>query len=234
MVYVEKRPWGKFEIILSEKNFQVKKITVNINQRLSYQYHEHRSETWTVVKGKAEVTVNKKKFNLMKGDIIKIEKLSHHRIKNISQDELVFIEVQLGEYLGEECKEMGIPSSAEDWNSTNCTGTLEQVLGGGLIGGYSWQYGPSCDTVLSTITTSSGEALIVNEMRGLTISSNCDGYNFTASSAHSFNGEWIISGSALNCTHNLIYSQYYTPSNTNTVVQQLVSIVYAIQDTTVV
>ena len=115
MVYVEKRPWGKFEIILSEKNFQVKKITVNINQRLSYQYHEHRSETWTLVKGKAEVTVNKKKFNLMKGDIIKIEKLSHHRIKNISQDELVFIEVQLGEYLGED----DIVRLEDDYNRTS-------------------------------------------------------------------------------------------------------------------
>ena len=139
-----------------------------------------------------------------------------------------------GEYLGEECKEMGIPSSAEDWNSTNCSGTLERVLGGGPFGGYSWQYGPNCDSVLATITTNSGEALIINEIRGLTISSNCEGYNFTASPTHSHNGEWIVSGSAMNCTHNLIYSQYYTPSNSFTVVEQLVSIVYAIQETTVV
>ena len=44
--------------------------------------------------------------------------------------------MQIQENILERC-EMGIPSSAEDWNSTNCTGTLEQVLGGGLIGGYS-------------------------------------------------------------------------------------------------
>jgi hypothetical protein len=143
-------------------------------------------------------------------------------------------DIDTGEYLGEECKEMGVPSSLEDWDSINCSGSLDPVSGGGILGGIGWGYGPNCKAVLATITTNSGEALIVSEMRGLSISSNCDGYEFTASSSHSFDDGLIISGSALNCTHDLFFSQYYTPSNSNVIVQQLVSIVYAIQDTTVV
>ena len=54
----EERPWGKFEVLLDAEDCKVKRITVKEGQRLSYQSHEHRSETWTVVKGRAVVTLD--------------------------------------------------------------------------------------------------------------------------------------------------------------------------------
>ena len=138
-----------------------------------------------------------------------------------------------GEYLGEECKEMGSPEGPEDWNSSNCSGDLTMSSTGTFFGS-SWAYGPDCKIELTTISTNSGEALIISEIRGLSVSSNCEGFEFTPTSTNSLSQEWIVSGSALNCTHSLIYTQHYVSSDYGPDNGQLLSIVYAIQDTTVV
>ena len=96
------RPWGNYSIIDSESDYKVKKITVNPGQRLSYQFHNKRSESWTIIKGSGIVIINDKKLHLNYGDSIQIQVKSKHRILNNTDNLLVFIEVQTGEYFGED------------------------------------------------------------------------------------------------------------------------------------
>ena len=70
------RPWGKYTVIKDESNFKLKIIEVNPGQRLSYQYHNKRSEVWTIVEGSGEVVIDGKKNSLKYGDCIKIDKKS--------------------------------------------------------------------------------------------------------------------------------------------------------------
>jgi mannose-6-phosphate isomerase len=98
----EYRPWGKYEIIHDAKNCKVKKITVKPGGRLSYQYHDKRSEVWTVVQGSACVTINDEIFHLSYGETIQIPRKAKHRVENLLQLDLVFIEVQHGTYFGED------------------------------------------------------------------------------------------------------------------------------------
>jgi mannose-6-phosphate isomerase-like protein (cupin superfamily) len=101
--YEEKRPWGEFQNILEEDYTKVKKITISPEQRPSYQYHEKRGEVWVIVQGLGEVTLEDETFKVGYGDIIQVKQGDKHRIKNIKQDQdLVFIEIQLGEYFGED------------------------------------------------------------------------------------------------------------------------------------
>ena len=91
---IEYRPWGYYEILKEKTNYKVKRITVKPGERLSYQYHHKRSEVWTIVSGKATITLD--------GDTILISQGTKHRVKNKGQDDLVFIEVQHGSYFGED------------------------------------------------------------------------------------------------------------------------------------
>ena len=98
----ETRPWGDFENLLEESFCKVKKITINPEQSPSYQYHLKRSEVWVVVQGTGEL----KQDNIIKevnyGDVLNIPKESKHQIKNIGQESLIFIEVQLGKSFEED------------------------------------------------------------------------------------------------------------------------------------
>ena len=101
--YKENRPWGSFENLLDESYCKVKKIIINPNQRPSYQYHFKRSEHWVIVSGDAKVTIDDVESTKTVGDHIYIPEKASHRIENISGDlPLVFIEVQCGEYFGED------------------------------------------------------------------------------------------------------------------------------------
>jgi len=93
------RPWGSFEVLLTEKNYQVKKLIINPNQKISLQKHKHRSEHWVVVKGNASVTKNNKVYNLKKNYSIDIPKETKHRIENKEKTPLVIIEIQTGNKL---------------------------------------------------------------------------------------------------------------------------------------
>ena len=96
------RPWGKFESIEKGETFQVKKITVKPKERLSLQMHNHRAEHWIVVSGSAKVTCAEEEFNLNSNESTFIPKGSKHRLENILDIPLVLIEVQSGDYLGED------------------------------------------------------------------------------------------------------------------------------------
>lgn len=96
------RPWGYYQVISLEPDNQIKKIVVEPGKRLSYQTHEKRSEYWVIVKGTGTVTMDGIQSMCVAGDAFIIEQGIAHRIANIGEDELVFIEVQLGIYFGED------------------------------------------------------------------------------------------------------------------------------------
>lgn len=98
----EIRPWGKFENLLESKICKVKKIEVNPHQRLSLQYHNHRSEHWLIVEGEATIYLDGEIKNLVKGNSIDIAKKAHHYVENKTDFPLVIIETQIGEYFGED------------------------------------------------------------------------------------------------------------------------------------
>jgi len=98
----ESRPWGHFDVILSEEFYKVKRLVVAPGQRTSMQRHSKRAEHWTVVNGSGHAwsydpggdTVGKE---IGMSDAIAITTGSWHRVGNDSEDEdLVIIEVQLG------------------------------------------------------------------------------------------------------------------------------------------
>lgn len=101
-MYTEERPWGRFTILEESENYKVKRIEVLSGQRLSYQYHHKREENWCVVQGLATVTLNEQDITLKRGESVFISKESRHRVSNHSSDLLVFIEVQTGDYFGED------------------------------------------------------------------------------------------------------------------------------------
>jgi len=96
------RPWGYYDSIDSGKGFQVKRIVVKPGAKLSLQKHQHRSEHWVVIKGIARITLKDTVFNLTADQSTYIPKGEIHRIQNIEKIPLEIIEVQTGNYLGED------------------------------------------------------------------------------------------------------------------------------------
>ena len=96
------RPWGSFLSIEESNNWQIKKIEVNPGAALSLQKHHHRSEHWIVVKGKAKVQINDEIKVLFNNESIYIPLGTKHRLSNPGDEPLIIIEVQSGDYLGED------------------------------------------------------------------------------------------------------------------------------------
>lgn len=94
--------WGHWEILLETKYCKVKQITVNPGQRLSYQSHQKRQEHWTIVQGTGTLVLNDESHTLCVGENIVIPKQAKHRIGNKTKSPLIFIEVQTGDYFGED------------------------------------------------------------------------------------------------------------------------------------
>lgn len=98
----EIRPWGRFDILYEDEAQKVKKITVNPGARLSLQSHEYRTEHWIVVSGMADVTVNDEVIRVTAGQNILIPVTARHRASNPGTEPLVFTEIQVGTYFGED------------------------------------------------------------------------------------------------------------------------------------
>ena len=96
------RPWGSFTILADESDHKVKRIVVKPGQRLSLQRHKHRCEHWLVVEGLALVTRNDHKLELGQGESVDIGQGDIHRVQNDGDSDVVFIEIQLGDYFGED------------------------------------------------------------------------------------------------------------------------------------
>lgn len=96
------RPWGSYQCIDHGERFQVKRICVKPGAKLSLQLHYHRAEHWIVVKGKAKVTCGEKIFDLHENQSTYIPIETKHRLENPTDQLLEIIEVQSGDYLGED------------------------------------------------------------------------------------------------------------------------------------
>jgi mannose-1-phosphate guanylyltransferase/mannose-6-phosphate isomerase len=96
------RPWGWYDAIDSGKGFQVKRIGVKPGAALSLQKHFRRAEHWVVVKGRAEIARGEETFTLNENQSTYIPVGVVHRLKNPADEELQIIEIQSGDYLGED------------------------------------------------------------------------------------------------------------------------------------
>ena len=113
-ILTEYRPWGKYEVLLDNKDVKVKRITVNPNSRLSYQYHDKRAESWTVTSGNLTIILDDEKLFRSPGESITIPLGAKHRAWNETEEPVSFIEVQTGTYFGED----DIVRIEDDYNRT--------------------------------------------------------------------------------------------------------------------
>ncbi len=98
----DRRPWGSFTVLDEGPTFKVKRIEVLPSKRLSYQRHARRAEHWMVVEGAARVTLDGREIALGCGETVDIPVGAAHRVENPGEGPLVFIEIQRGDYLGED------------------------------------------------------------------------------------------------------------------------------------
>lgn len=98
----DRRPWGYYQVLADTPDHKVKRITVWPHSRLSLQSHKHRAEHWIIVSGTARVTVNDRLIDLGPSESVDIPHGAAHRIQNPGEVPLVFIEVQQGDYFGED------------------------------------------------------------------------------------------------------------------------------------
>ena len=101
-INTELRPWGSFTILDEGKQFKVKRLTVNPGHSTSLQYHKHRSERWIVVQGVATVKLGVQSYVVEENDWIHIPVHEKHLLANNGNKVLQLIEVQYGNYLGED------------------------------------------------------------------------------------------------------------------------------------
>jgi glycosyltransferase involved in cell wall biosynthesis/mannose-6-phosphate isomerase-like protein (cupin superfamily) len=98
----DERPWGSFQVLDEAGGYKVKRIKVLPGKRLSYQKHSQRSEHWMVVEGAGKVTLDGREVVVQAGDTVDVPVGAAHRIENPGGENLVFIEIQRGSYLGED------------------------------------------------------------------------------------------------------------------------------------
>lgn len=99
---VDERPWGRYEVLEEREGYKVKRLEVKPGARLSLQRHLKRGEHWVVVSGTADVVCGDRGLQLKQGEHIHIPPETDHRLGNSSDQPLTLIEVQLGDYLGED------------------------------------------------------------------------------------------------------------------------------------
>lgn len=96
------RPWGSYESLSIRQGYQVKHLVVNAGASISLQLHHKRAEHWTALKGVALVTCDNREFELQPNESTYIPVGSKHRLTNPSDEPIEIIEVQIGDYLGED------------------------------------------------------------------------------------------------------------------------------------
>jgi mannose-1-phosphate guanylyltransferase len=96
------RPWGAYSVLQEGRGYKIKRIEVKPGASLSLQLHHHRSEHWVVVAGEATVTCGERTFALGEGKSTFIPVETKHRLENAGTAPLAIIEIQCGDYLGED------------------------------------------------------------------------------------------------------------------------------------
>lgn len=98
----DERPWGNYTVLDDSDGHKVKRLVVHPGRRLSYQFHSRRAEHWFVVAGTGSVTLDGESVPVGPGSAVDVGLSTPHRIENTGEQDLVFIEVQHGEYFGED------------------------------------------------------------------------------------------------------------------------------------
>jgi mannose-1-phosphate guanylyltransferase/mannose-6-phosphate isomerase len=106
------RPWGTWTTLLESPGYKVKEIDVKPGCRVSLQRHSRRSENWIVVSGQARITRDHEMFELGPGESVYLPEGSSHRMEALGDELLRIIEVQIGDYLGED----DIERLDDDWD----------------------------------------------------------------------------------------------------------------------
>ena len=96
------RPWGTYQTLALETGFQIKILTVNPGGKLSLQRHFKRAEHWVVVKGDPTITIGETEKKYPVDSAVYIPLQAKHRIQNHTDSECILVEVQVGNYLGED------------------------------------------------------------------------------------------------------------------------------------
>jgi mannose-1-phosphate guanylyltransferase/mannose-6-phosphate isomerase len=95
-------PWGWYETLSEEPGNKVKRIRVHPGQKLSLQKHHQRAEHWVVVTGRAQATIGEQVLDLTPGQHVDIAVGEVHRLANLTTEPMEIVEVQFGDYLGED------------------------------------------------------------------------------------------------------------------------------------
>lgn len=98
----EDRPWGRFEILREQENFKAKVIQVLPKQQLSLQSHAQREEHWLVTQGEGAVVLDEHEIPVRPGSYVTIPQGARHRMRNVGDQVVEFVEVQMGTYFGED------------------------------------------------------------------------------------------------------------------------------------
>ncbi len=96
------RPWGNYTVLEEGDRYKIKRIVVKPGAKLSLQLHHHRSEHWVVVRGTANITIGDRELFLHENESAYVPKTTPHRLENPGKVALEIIEVQNGEYVGED------------------------------------------------------------------------------------------------------------------------------------
>jgi len=96
------RPWGMYKILEKNKDYIIRRLTINKGASLTYHLHRNRSEHWTVIKGNAEVIIDDRKYFVYEGESIFVPKGKKHQLINAGDTPLEIIEIQSGDILADE------------------------------------------------------------------------------------------------------------------------------------
>ncbi len=99
---VSYRPWGTYELLVDEPNYRVKRIMIRETKTIYAHKHAHRSECWSIVEGKARITLEGEEKDYQTGDCINVERNTTHQITNIGDGVLHMIEVSMGDLVNED------------------------------------------------------------------------------------------------------------------------------------
>jgi mannose-6-phosphate isomerase len=96
------RPWGYYVVLADEEDHKVKRIVLYPGKRFSLQRHKRRDEHWYLIGGEAIATIDRREVVLRVGEHVNVPRETLHRLENSGDANVVFIEVQTGEYFGED------------------------------------------------------------------------------------------------------------------------------------
>ena len=107
MTEIVTRPWGSWEVIregtYGPTQYKIKFLTIDPDKSISLQYHDHRSEYWTIVQGNARINLDENIItNAVAGDMISVPQGVVHKVQNVGTDPLVILELQMGSQTVEE------------------------------------------------------------------------------------------------------------------------------------